>query len=62
MVFNGFQELITLVNLVRRKEQAQILEALGEKHIVDTSEKDWEARLSELIRHLQRLDLGRRGS
>ncbi|CAK9102516.1 Enoyl-[acyl-carrier-protein] reductase [Durusdinium trenchii] len=47
------QEGMVLVNLVRRKEQVDILEKLGAQYIVDTSEETWESKLQALIQQLK---------
>lgn len=47
------QEGMTLVNIVRRKEQVQLLERLGAQHIVDTSDPSWESKLQTLIQQLK---------
>jgi NADPH:quinone reductase-like Zn-dependent oxidoreductase len=43
---------MTVVSVVRRKEQVEILEKLGAEHIVCTAEKDWEQQLSAIIKKL----------
>ena len=40
---------IALVNLVRRKEQVELLQNLGAKYIVNTSDPDWKSALGKLI-------------
>ncbi|PTL80684.1 zinc-binding dehydrogenase [Vitiosangium sp. GDMCC 1.1324] len=46
------RERIPLVNVVRRKEQVELLEGLGAEHVVDSSEPDFEERLHELFHRL----------
>ncbi|CAJ1384429.1 unnamed protein product [Effrenium voratum] len=46
-------EKMQLVNLVRRKEQAEVLRNLGAEFVVDTSQADWKATLRGLIEQLQ---------
>eukprot|EP00930_Biecheleria_cincta_P001482 TRINITY_DN102620_c0_g1_i1.p1 TRINITY_DN102620_c0_g1~~TRINITY_DN102620_c0_g1_i1.p1 ORF type:complete len:363 (-),score=51.78 TRINITY_DN102620_c0_g1_i1:137-1225(-) len=43
---------VTLINIVRRPEQAEILENLGADYIVDSSNADWKAKLEQLIKEL----------
>lgn len=43
------QDGIPLVNVVRKPEQVALLEALGAEHVVDSSQPDFEARLTEAI-------------
>ncbi|CAE7387071.1 MECR [Symbiodinium natans] len=42
------QEGMVLVNVVRRKEQVEVLEKLGAKYIVDTSDPEWKPALGKL--------------
>lgn len=42
------QEGITLINIVRREQQAETLRGLGAEHVI-VSEGDWETKLDELI-------------
>ena len=44
------QEGITLVNVVRRQEQADTLRALGAEIVVISSEPDWEDQLKAIIK------------
>lgn len=44
------QEDITLINVVRRQEQANTLRALGATHVVVTSEPGWEGTLAALVK------------
>ncbi|CAE7644887.1 mecr [Symbiodinium microadriaticum] len=44
------QEGITLVNIVRREEQAETLRALGAEIVVVSSEPDWEDKLKTIIK------------
>lgn len=46
-------EGMTLVNLVRRKEQVELLRGLGAEYVVSTSDEDWQSQLEQLIRDLQ---------
>jgi NADPH:quinone reductase-like Zn-dependent oxidoreductase len=41
---------VGLVNIVRRAEQAQVLRDLGAGHVIDSSQPDFAARLTEAIR------------
>ncbi|HXD55721.1 MAG TPA: zinc-binding dehydrogenase [Solirubrobacteraceae bacterium] len=41
---------VDLVNVVRRPEQAEVLRELGAVHVVDSSQPDFAARLTEAIR------------
>lgn len=43
---------MTVVNLVRRKEQVELLQKLGAVHIVCTADDDWEQQLTTLIEKL----------
>ena len=36
------------MNVVRRKEQVEVLEKLGAKYIVDTSDPEWKPALGKL--------------
>jgi NADPH:quinone reductase-like Zn-dependent oxidoreductase len=38
---------VEVVNVVRRPEQKEALEAIGARHVVDTSDAKWEAKLAE---------------
>jgi len=40
---------IDLVNIVRKPEQAALLQAIGAKHVCDTSEPDFESKLIEAL-------------
>lgn len=44
---------VTVVNLVRRQEQVEILQKLGAQHIVDTSKEGWHLHLGALIEQLK---------
>ena len=44
------QEDITLINIVRREEQAETLRALGAEHIIVSSKDDWKTELDTLIK------------
>lgn len=44
------QEKMTLINVVRREEQAKTLRDLGAEHVVVSSEEGWEERLKELVK------------
>merc|ERR1740129_2313195 len=46
------QEGVTLVNVVRRQEQVELLRSLGAEHIVSTGESDWQSKLTDLIKGL----------
>jgi NADPH:quinone reductase len=41
---------LTLINLVRREDQAEILTSLGAEIIINTSDKDWQEQLRELAK------------
>lgn len=43
---------VTLINLVRRPEQVELLRGLGAEHVLSTAEPDFEARLGELCQRL----------
>lgn len=43
---------MTIVNLVRRKEQVELLEKLGAEYVVCTADKDWQDQLTALITKL----------
>jgi len=47
------QEGIKLVNIVRRREQADLLRALGADYIVDSSTENWKSDLNTLINDLK---------
>jgi len=40
---------VTLINVVRREEQAEQLKALGAEHVVVTNKDDWQSELKALI-------------
>lgn len=44
------QENVTLINIVRREEQAEILRGIGAQHVVVSSKPDWEETLQGLIK------------
>mmetsp|Transcript_44245 Transcript_44245/g.99751 ORF Transcript_44245/g.99751 Transcript_44245/m.99751 type:complete len:377 (+) Transcript_44245:55-1185(+) len=46
------KEGVTLVNIVRRQEQVELLRSLGADYIVSTGESDWRSKLAELIKSL----------
>lgn len=46
------QEAMTLINVVRRSEQADTLKALGAEHIIDSSKETWKEDLKKLIKEL----------
>jgi NADPH:quinone reductase len=46
------QEKITLINIVRRDEQAEILRSLGAEHIIVSNTSDWEEKLQAMIKDL----------
>lgn len=46
------KEEITLINVVRRKSQAETLRSLGAEHIVNSSEEGWETTLKSKIKEL----------
>jgi NADPH:quinone reductase len=52
MVKYCLQEKITLINVVRRDEQAEILRTLGAQHIIVSNTSDWEDQLKALIKEL----------
>lgn len=43
---------ITVVNVVRRPEQAELLRKLGADYIIDTSQETWKKELSDLVQKL----------
>ncbi len=43
---------IPLINIVRRREQVELLERLGARHVLDSSEPDFAKRLREVCREL----------
>lgn len=43
------QNSVSIINLVRREEQATILREINAKHVVNTSEENWKAKLQEII-------------
>ncbi|CAE7199196.1 Mecr [Symbiodinium sp. KB8] len=47
------KEGIALVNLVRRKEQVELLQKLGAKYIVNTSDPEWKSMLGKMMMELQ---------
>jgi NADPH:quinone reductase-like Zn-dependent oxidoreductase len=44
---------LEVVNVVRRREQVTALQAIGARHIVDTSEEKWQERLAEECKNTQ---------
>jgi NADPH:quinone reductase len=46
------QEKVTLINIVRREEQAEILRSLGAQHIIVSNSSDWEEQLKTKIKEL----------
>jgi NADPH:quinone reductase-like Zn-dependent oxidoreductase len=42
-----------IINVVRREEQAKILEDLGAKHIINTSHDDWKTQLKAKMKELE---------
>lgn len=44
------QKKLPLINIVRKQEQVDILEELGQELIVNTSEEDWKNKLDMMIR------------
>jgi NADPH:quinone reductase len=44
------QEKMTLINVVRREEQAETLRALGAEHVIVSSEDGWEEKLKDLVK------------
>lgn len=44
---------ITVINLVRRPEQVELLQSLGAKYVVDSSRPEWEKELKTLCRQLK---------
>lgn len=46
-------EGVKVVNVVRRKEQADMLRALGAEFVVVTTDDDWKSQLSALIKKLE---------
>jgi len=47
------QEGVTLVNVVRRREQVELLRGLGAEHIVCTGDEGWEQQLALMIKELK---------
>lgn len=46
------QENVTLINVVRRDEQAEILRNLGAQHIIVSNKPNWEEELKNLTKEL----------
>jgi len=46
-------EGLTLVNIVRRQEQVELLQGLGAEHIVSTGDSNWRDQLTKLIQQLK---------
>ena len=46
------EENITLINVVRRKEQVDILTKIGGENIINTSDDDWKQQLGKKIKEL----------
>lgn len=44
---------MSIVNVVRRAEQAEALRAIGAEHVVVTAEADWEEQLRALVKQLK---------
>jgi NADPH:quinone reductase-like Zn-dependent oxidoreductase len=44
------QENMTLINVVRREEQAETLRALGAEHVIVSSQEGWEGQLKDLVK------------
>jgi len=44
---------VTIVNMVRREEAAELLKSLGAEHVVVTSREDWQEELKEKITKLK---------
>lgn len=44
---------VEIINVVRRKEQVEILETLGAKHIVNSSDENWKETLKQKIKELE---------
>jgi len=44
------QENMTLINVVRRDEQAEMLKALGAEHVVVSSKEGWKEELANLVK------------
>jgi NADPH:quinone reductase-like Zn-dependent oxidoreductase len=44
------QEDMTLINVVRREEQAEMLRGLGAKYVVVTASTDWKEKLTALLK------------
>ncbi|KAL3936808.1 MAG: hypothetical protein SGARI_002399 [Bacillariaceae sp.] len=42
-----------IINVVRREEQAKLLEELGAKHIINSSQDDWKAQLKSKMKELE---------
>lgn len=48
----GQQRGVPVINVVRRPEQVSLLQALGAKHVVDSSQPGWEKQLKALSKEL----------
>jgi NADPH:quinone reductase-like Zn-dependent oxidoreductase len=46
------QQNVTLINVVRRKEQVDILKSIGAEHIINSSSDNWEKELKNLMTEL----------
>ena len=53
MVPMAIRKDIPLINIVRRAEQAELLSSLGAKHVLVSSETDFDAKLSVLAHKLK---------
>merc|ERR1712217_615258 len=47
------QEGVTVVNLVRRDEQAEALRKLGSEYVIVTGKEGWQSELAKLIAQLR---------
>lgn len=44
---------VVLINIVRRKEQVELLKSLGAEHIINTGEEDWKQTCAALFEELK---------
>jgi len=44
------QDGVTLINVVRRPEQVEMLKAIGAEHVVDSSKETWKQDLAKLVK------------
>ncbi|KAL3922874.1 MAG: hypothetical protein SGILL_001975 [Bacillariaceae sp.] len=53
LALSEFSNGLQIINVVRREEQAKILEDLGAKHIINSSQDDWKAQLKAKMKELE---------